>query len=36
MDIKNAIGRLALQQSLTREDMERVMRSVMTGECTPA
>lgn len=36
MDIKSAIACLTRRQSLGREDMEGVMRSVMTGECTPA
>jgi anthranilate phosphoribosyltransferase len=36
MDIRSAIGQLTQRQSLSLGDMETVMRSVMTGECTPA
>ncbi|MDO8331259.1 MAG: anthranilate phosphoribosyltransferase [Fluviicoccus sp.] len=36
MDIRSAIGQLTQRQSLSLHDMEAVMRSVMTGECTPA
>lgn len=36
MDIRSAIGQLTQHQSLSLGDMETVMRSVMTGECTPA
>ena len=36
MDIKSALSRLAGHGHLTQDEMQSVMRDIMTGECTPA
>lgn len=36
MDIKTALAQVASRQNLSLVEMQSVMRSIMTGECTPA
>lgn len=36
MDIKSALARIAAHQHLSQQDMQSVMRDIMTGECTDA
>ena len=34
MNIQSAIAKIVLQEHLTRDEMQSVMRQIMTGECT--
>ena len=36
MDIKGALNRIVNQLDLTTEEMQAVMRQIMTGQCTDA
>ena len=36
MNIKEALGRIVAQLDLTTEEMQAVMREIMTGQCTDA
>ncbi|HAG17774.1 MAG TPA: anthranilate phosphoribosyltransferase, partial [Pseudomonas sp.] len=36
MDIKEALNRIVGQLDLTTEEMQAVMRQIMTGQCTDA